>query len=123
MVTNTGTATAAALRLLVGDFASTNGAPRTNVWLWNSHGTNFDGRRYVQYNSPLDPGQFVSLKLEFYNPTRVPFTNSLEVQAVLPTPAVTNLTGGVAIDAAFVDNRESGNPRLLHVERFQAEVA
>jgi VCBS repeat-containing protein len=113
VVTNLTSTTVAAVRLLVGDFASTNGAPRTNVWLWNATGTNFDGRRFVQYNAPLNPGQFASILLEFYNPTRLPFTNSLEVQAVLPTPATTNLTGGVAIDRAFVDNRESGNPRFV----------
>ncbi|MFN3410420.1 MAG: MBG domain-containing protein, partial [Limisphaerales bacterium] len=112
VVTNNGTATVAAIRLLVGDFASTNGAPRTNVWLWNAHGTNFDGRRFVQYNAPLDPGQFVSLKLEYYNPTRVPFTNSITIEATLPVPS-TNLTGGVVIDRAFVDGRETGNPRVV----------
>jgi VCBS repeat-containing protein len=113
VVTNLTSTTVAAVRLLVGDFASTNGTPRTNVWLWNATGTNLDGRRFVQYNAPLNPGQFASMLLEFYNPTRLPFTNSLEVQAVLPTPATTNLTGGVAIDRAFVDNRESGNPRFV----------
>lgn len=113
VVTNLTSSTVAAVRLLVGDFASTNGTPRTNVWLWNASGTNFDGRRFVQYNAPLNPGQFASMLLEFYNPTRLPFTNSLEVQVVLPTPATTNLTGGVAIDRAFVDNRESGNPRFV----------
>jgi uncharacterized repeat protein (TIGR01451 family) len=113
VVTNLTSTTVAAVRLLVGDFASTNGTPRTNVWLWNATGTNVDGRRFVQYNAPLNPGQFAAMLLEFYNPTRLPFTNSLEVQAVLPTPATTNLTGGVAIDRAFVDNRESGNPRFV----------
>ena len=112
IVTNTSLSTVAALRVLAGDFASTNGSPRTNVWLWNAHGTNFDGRRFVQYNAPLDPGQFVSLRLEYYNPTRVPFTNSLTVEATLPV-ASTNLTGGVVIDRAFVDNREAGNPRFV----------
>jgi hypothetical protein len=112
IVTNTSGSTVAALQLLVGHFASTNGTPRTNVWLWNAAGTNFDGRRYVQYNSPLNPGQFVALKLEFYNPTRVAFTNSLEVQATLPTPS-TNLTGGVVIDRAFTDLRIPGEPRFV----------
>jgi uncharacterized repeat protein (TIGR01451 family) len=112
IVTNTSSSTVAALRLLVGDFASTNGAPRTNVWLWNAGGTNFDGRRYVQYNSALNPGQTVALKLEFYNPSRVAFTNSYEVQATLPT-ASTNVTGGVVIDRAFSDLRIVGEPRFV----------
>lgn len=106
-VTNILNTTVPAFRVLVGDFAS------TNVWLWNATGTNVDGRRYVQYNSPLDPGSNATVRLEFYNPTRLPFTNSLEIQATLPTSAVTNLTNGVATDRAFVDNRESGNPRFV----------
>jgi hypothetical protein len=112
-VTNVLNTTVPAFRVLVGDFASTNGAPRTNVWLWNATGTNVDGRRYVQYNSPLDPGSNATVRLELYNPTRLPFTNSIEILATLPTSAVTNLTNGVATDRAFVDNRESGNPRFV----------
>lgn len=112
VITNTGLSTVAAVRLLVGDLASPAGTPRTNVWLWNAHGTNFDGRRLVQYNAPLDPGQFVTLRLEFYSPTRQPFTNSLEALAVLPAPG-TDLSGGVAIDRVFTDLRVPGQPRLV----------
>jgi hypothetical protein len=112
-VTNLSGSTVAAFQVLVGDFASTNGTPRTNVWLWNATGTNFDGRRYVQYNLPLDPGSNATVRLEFYNPTRVPFTNSIEIVATLPTPAVTNLSGGVVIDRAFTDLRIAGEPRFV----------
>jgi len=112
-ITNLSGSTVAALQLLVGDIRGTNGVPRTNVWLWNASGTNVDGRRYVQYNSPLDPGSNVTLRLEFYNPARTPFTNSLEVVATMPVPATTNLSGGVAIDVAFADNRIPGEPRFV----------
>jgi len=113
VITNITGITVAAVRLLVGDFATPGGIPRSDVWLWNATGTNVDGRRYVQYNAPLDPGQFVPLRLEFYNPTRQPFTNSLEAEAVLPAPATTNISGGVDIDVAFTDNREPGSPRFV----------
>jgi uncharacterized repeat protein (TIGR01451 family) len=112
IITNLSGSTVPALRLLVGDIRGTNGVLRTNVWLWNATGTNVDARAYVQYNSPLDPGSNVTLHLEFYNPARTPFTNSLEVQVTLPTPAATNLSGGVVIDVAFADNRP-GDPRFV----------
>ena len=41
-VTNRGSTTIAAFRLLVGDIRSTNGVPRTNVFLANATGTNVD---------------------------------------------------------------------------------
>ena len=69
-----------------------------------------DQRRYVQYNAPLDPGAYVTLILEFYNPLRTPFTNSLEAQAVLPAPSTTNSGNGLAITRIFMDNRP-GDPR------------
>jgi hypothetical protein len=64
----------------------------------------------VLYNAPLDPGQFVTLTLEFVVPDRRPFTNSLEAVSVLPvvgSTGVTNIGGGVLIDRWFTDNRFS----------------
>ena len=110
-VTNIGGTTAAALRLLVGDIRSTNGTPRTNVFLWNATGTDFDQRRFVDYNSPLDPGSNVTIILEFYNPLRTPFTNSIEVQLTLPAPSTINSGTGLAITRIFVDSRLPGDPR------------
>ncbi len=104
-VTNTGAITVAAVRLLVGGL-------RTNVFLYNATGTNA-GRPYVQYNSPLNPGQSVTFLLEFYVGDRHPFTNTLEAQAVLPSPAGTNSGAGVAISRAFMDNRIAGQPRFV----------
>ena len=63
-------------------------------------------------NFELPPGQTVALRLEFYNPTRVAFTNSFEVQATLPA-TFTNLTGGIAIDRSFADLRIPGEPRFV----------
>jgi hypothetical protein len=106
-ITNTGVSSAAAFQLLVGNINTPQGVSRTNVWLYNATGTNVDGRPFVRYNAPLDPGQFVTLTLEFVVPDRRPFTNSLEVIAVLPVATGTNAGSGVAIDRAFLDNRFS----------------
>src|SRR6185436_14024472 len=104
-VTNTSNVTASAFRLLVGNINTPQGVPRTNVWLYNATGTNVDNRPYVLYNAPLNPGQFVTLTLEFVVPDRRPFTNSLEVVSVLPVAAGTNSGAGVVIDRSFLDNR------------------
>jgi len=97
-VTNTGSSTVAAFRLLVGGL-------RNGVSLRNATGTNVDSRPYVLYNAPLNPGSFVTLILEFFVPDRGPFTNSLEAVAVLPVVTGTNAGAGVVIDRAFVDSR------------------
>jgi uncharacterized repeat protein (TIGR01451 family) len=105
-VTNTGVATVAAFQLLVSNINGTNGVPRTNVTLVNATGTT-NGTPYVQYNSALNPGDNVTLILEFYVPDRKPFTNSLAVIAVLPSGVGTNAGSGVDIDHAFKDARFS----------------
>jgi len=79
--------------------------PRTNVFLYNATGTNGDGRPYVQYNGTLSPGSNVTMILEFYVPDRKPFTNSLEVLAVLASGTGTNAGPGVTIDRYFWDDR------------------
>jgi len=103
-VTNTGTNTAAAVRLLVGGL-------RGGVALYDASGTN-SGRPFVQYNAPLNPGQAVTFRLEFYVPDRHPFNDTLEAQAVLPI-APTIATGGVVIDRKFMDNRIPAEPRFV----------
>ena len=112
-VTNTSGATVAGVQLLVGNLRGTNGVPRTNVFLYNASGTNFDGRPYVQYNSPLNPGSNVTFTLEFYVPDRKPFTNTLEAQAFIPGPAGTNAGAGVLIDHTFMDLRLANSPRFV----------
>jgi uncharacterized repeat protein (TIGR01451 family) len=106
-VTNIGSRTVAAVELLVGGL-------RTNVYLYNAAGTNSaDGRPYVQYNGPLDPGATVHFLLEFYDLDRRPFTNTLEAIEFLPMPATNSGSGGLAIDRCFLDLRTAGAPRLV----------
>jgi hypothetical protein len=82
------------------------------VFLANATGTNVDGRPYVQYNAPLDPGSRATLVLEFRVSDRRPFTNSLEAIAVLPAAAGTNAGSGVEIDRWFIDERFA-EPRFV----------
>ena len=79
---------------------------RTNVFLYNASGTNA-GRPYAQYNSSLNPNQTVTFTLEFYTPTRQPFTNSLDAEVITnPITLVTNSIGGTAITRVFMDPRQ-----------------
>ncbi len=97
-VTNTGVATVAGFRLYVGGL-------RSGVTLYNATGTN-NGLPFVQYNAAVDPGHSVGLLLEFYNPSRLAFTNTLSVEAILPPdsgPSGTN--GSVLINRIFQDYR------------------
>ena len=109
-VTNTSVSTVAAVRLLVGGL-------RTNVWLYNASGTNSDLRPYVQYNFPLNPypqtNSTVTFTLEFYNPTRLPFTNTLEAVAIQPEATGTNGAVGVSINRTFIDSRIPGDQRIV----------
>ncbi|MEY4916789.1 MAG: hypothetical protein RL616_702, partial [Verrucomicrobiota bacterium] len=79
-----------------------------NVQLWNATGTN-GGVRYVQYSSPLDPSNHVSLVLEFYDPLRVPFTNTLLVVPVIPANiGGIGTNGSVNVEKIFTDVRTNG---------------
>ena len=79
-----------------------------NVQLWNATGTN-GGVRYVQYSSPLDPSNHVSVVLEFYDPLRVPFTNTLQVVPVIPANIGGIGTNGfVNVEKIFTDTRTNG---------------
>jgi uncharacterized repeat protein (TIGR01451 family) len=104
-ITNASVSTAAALRLYVGGL-------RAGVQLYNATGTNA-GRPFVQYNAPLDPGQTVVLLLEFAVPDRRPFTNTLEVEAVLPASSNPTSGSGPAITRSFVDARIAGDLRFV----------
>jgi uncharacterized repeat protein (TIGR01451 family) len=97
-VTNTGTVTVAGFRLYVGGL-------RSGVSLYNAIGTN-NGLPYVQYNFAVDPSNYVGLILEFYNPSRQQFTNTLSAEAILPPNTATSGTNGsVVINRIFPDNR------------------
>ena len=101
IVTNMGNGTVAGFQLYVTVLTP-------NVYLWNATGTN-GGVPYVQYNSPLDPSNHVTLTLEFYDPARVAFTNTLNVVPIIPAPAGNvGTNGSVAINKIFTDTRTNG---------------
>jgi hypothetical protein len=104
-VTNIGSTTVLGVRLLVGGLPS-------GVTLYDATGTN-NGTPYVQYNFPLDPGNTVSFALEFYDPSRLPFTNSLTAIAILPANSGSLGTNGVVISQIFLDTRIAGDPRIV----------
>jgi uncharacterized repeat protein (TIGR01451 family) len=104
-VTNIGSTTVLGVRLLVGGLPS-------GVTLYDATGTN-NGTPYVQYNFPLDPGNTVSFALEFYDPSRLPFTNSLTAIAILPAYSGSPGTNGVFISGIFLDTRIAGDPRIV----------
>jgi hypothetical protein len=61
----------------------------------------------------VNPGQTVTMRLEFYVPDRRSFTNTLEAKVALPTAATPSVGGGVLIDRSFVDQRLTGEPRYV----------
>ncbi len=103
-VTNIGSTTVLGVRLLVGGLPS-------GVTLYNATGTT-NGTPYVQYNFPLNPGNTVSFALEFYDPSRLPFTNTLTAIAILPGNSGSPGTNGVYISGIFLDTRIAGDPRI-----------
>jgi len=96
-VTNTGTSTVLGVRLYVGGLPS-------GVRLYNATGTNA-GTPYVEYDSPLNPVPdqvyAVTFALEFYNPSLLPFTNTLTAVAVtsLPNNGPVSTNGSVTATA------------------------
>ena len=104
-VTNTGNATVAGVRLLVGGL-------RNGVTLYNATGIT-NGIPYAQYNFPLDPGHIVSFTLEFYDQNRLPFTNTLTAIAILPPNSDPTSTNSVVIRRIFLDTRIAGDPRIV----------
>ena len=101
VVTNTGNGTVAGFQLYVTILT-------TNVYLWNATGTNASGP-FVQYSYPLDPSNHVSLALEFYDPLRVAFTNTLRVVPIIPGSAgVAGTNGFVGVNNIFTDTRTNG---------------
>jgi uncharacterized repeat protein (TIGR01451 family) len=105
IVTNIGNATVAGIRLLVGGLPS-------SVTLYDATGTT-NGTPYVQYNFPLDPGHTISFALEFYDPSRLPFTNTLTAIAILPANSGSPGTNGVIISRIFLDTRIAGDTRIV----------
>jgi uncharacterized repeat protein (TIGR01451 family) len=104
-VTNTGVSTVAGVRLLVGGL-------RSGVTLYNATGTNA-GTPYAEYDLPLNPSNTVTFALEFYNPSRLVFTNTLTVVAILPAGIVGIGTNGIAVTNVFMDTRIAGDTRFV----------
>jgi hypothetical protein len=94
-VTNTGTVTAEAFRVTISGLT-------TNVTVYNATGKS-NNVPYVKYNGPLDPNQTVTLILEFLNPKRTAFTDTLAVLPDVFTTTGTNAAIGVHIDKIYVD--------------------
>jgi hypothetical protein len=104
--TNGGATTIAALQFCI------SGLP-SNIRVWNASGTNA-GTPYVQYNHPVDPGQSVTVRIEYYVPDRHPFTPVITMKNVTPA-GVTDVSsaGTVAIDRCFMDTRLADEPRFV----------
>ena len=106
VVTNISAVTVLGVRLYVDGL-------RSGVQLYNASGTNA-GRPYAQYNSSLNPNQTVTFLLEFYNPSRLAFTNSLDAEAITNLLTLTtNSAGATAITRVFMDTRTTGQPRFV----------
>jgi hypothetical protein len=88
------------------------------VVLYNASGTNASNTfgvnaPYAQYNSSLNPSQTVTFTLEFYNPYRLAFTNSLDAEAINnPQNLGTNASGATPITRVFMDTR-TAPPRFV----------
>jgi uncharacterized repeat protein (TIGR01451 family) len=105
VVTNSGAVTVGGIQLYVGGL-------RNGVSLYNAVGTN-SGMPYVQYGYPVDPSNSVHFTLEFYNPSRLNFTNTLLAIAYLPPNTITvGTNNSVRITTFFADNR-SNPPRMV----------
>ncbi len=105
-VTNTGDATILGFRLHVGGL-------RSGVTLYNAEGTS-NNVPFINYNFPVDPSNAVSVILEFYDPLRLSFTNTLSVEAILPGAAgVSSTNGSVTVTNMFTDARIPGDARFV----------
>jgi uncharacterized repeat protein (TIGR01451 family) len=93
-----------ALQLLVGSLPS-------RVSLYNAVGTN-SGRPYAQFAVYMSPGDTRTFLLQFLNPYRLKFTNSVEVVGIPALPAVLNNTPGIAISKVIMDTSVANSPRF-----------
>jgi large repetitive protein len=106
VVTNNGSVTVLGFRLNIGGL-------RSGVSLWNANGTN-NGVPYINYNFPLDPSNHTSVVLEFYDPTRLPFTNTVSIEVITPqSVSYTGTNGSVAVSRVFLDTRLTNDTRFV----------
>jgi uncharacterized repeat protein (TIGR01451 family) len=105
-VTNTAGVTILGFRLYVGGLSG-------GITLYNASGTS-NGVPYVNYNAAVASSNTASLILQFFDPTRVPFTNTLSAEAILPAEVGNSTTNNsVAISSVFLDTRIEGDPRFV----------
>jgi uncharacterized repeat protein (TIGR01451 family) len=105
VVTNIGATPVAGVRLYVGGL-------RSGVTLYNAAGAT-NGLPYVEYDASVDTNSTVTFALEFYDPSRLLFTNTLEAVAILPPNSGSTGTNGVAITREFMDTRIAGDTRFV----------
>jgi uncharacterized repeat protein (TIGR01451 family) len=105
-VTNNGSITVLGFRLNIGGL-------RSGVSLWNANGTN-NGVPYINYNFPLDPSNATTVVLEFFDPTRLPFTNTVSIEVITPANlSYTGTNGSVAVSRVFMDTRLTNDTRFV----------
>ncbi|MDR3457511.1 MAG: choice-of-anchor Q domain-containing protein [Verrucomicrobiae bacterium] len=96
------------LQLLVGGLPS-------NVSLYNVAGTN-NGLPYAQFDAVMLPGAANTFLLQFYNPTRRGFTNTVTVIALAAgtngVPGSANNAASIPISKVLMDNSLPGSPRF-----------
>ena len=102
-VTNIG-GTITGLQLLVGNLPS-------RVSLYNATGTN-NGLPFAQFNVTMTNGSVGTFLLQFFNPYRLNFTNTVQAVAVAAVPPATNNTPGITITKVLMDTSIPGSPRF-----------
>jgi uncharacterized repeat protein (TIGR01451 family) len=105
VVTNISATPVAGVRLYVGGL-------RSGVTLYNAAGTT-NGLPYVEYDATVNSSNTVTFALEFYDPSRLSFTNTLTAVAILPPDSGSTGTNGVAISSEFMDTRIAGDTRFV----------
>lgn len=92
------------LQLLVGSLPS-------RVSLYNAAGTN-NGLPFAQFNVTMTNGSVGTFLLQFFNPYRLNFTNTVQAVAVAAVPPATNNTPGITITKVLMDTSIPGSPRF-----------
>ena len=102
-VTNTG-GPITGVRLLVGNLPA-------RVSLYNAAGTS-GGLPFAQFAASMNTGDTATFVLQFFNPYRISFNNTVQVVAVAAVPPATNNTPGILITKVFMDTSIPGSPRF-----------
>ena len=103
-VTNNSGATMGGVEFLVSNLTA-------RVSLYQATGTNH-GLPFVKYTTPLAANSSAQYLLQFYNPYRIAFTNTVLVLALPPANTVTGLSSGVPLSQVYVDRSNPSLPRF-----------